>query len=83
MTQNAENQNDYVNGPLMDLRQLGRALNYVMKGRLALPGGHLPPAAHPVPADFVGVGVTTGEDPAIDDFVLEKLADLNLKRCHQ
>ncbi len=80
MTQNAENQEHYVNGPLMDLRQLGRALNYVIKGRLALPGGHLPPAAHPVPADFVGVGVTTGDDPAIDDFVLEKLAELNLKQ---
>jgi hypothetical protein len=80
MNSNSEQQRELVNGPLMDLRQLGGALKYVFKGRLALPGGHIPPSAHHVPADFVGVGVTTGDDPAIDDFILEKLAELGLNQ---
>lgn len=80
MKSSPEKQREFVNGPLMDLRQLGQALRYVFKGRLALPGGHLPQSAHQVPENFVGVGVTTGEDPAIDEFVLEKLAELNLRQ---
>ncbi|MDX1573380.1 MAG: lipopolysaccharide kinase InaA family protein [Methylophaga sp.] len=78
MKSSPEKQREFVNGPLMDLHQLGRAMRYVFKGRLALPGGHLPKSAHQVPENFVGVGVTTGDDPAIDTFVLEKLAELNL-----
>ena len=80
MQQITENQHDYVNGPLMDISQLRHAIKYVLKGRLALPGGHLPPAAHQVPEDFIGVGLSTGEDPAIDDYILAKLAELNLKQ---
>lgn len=80
MKSSPEQQREFVNGPLMDLRQLGSALKYVVKGRLALPGGHLPKPAHQVPEDFIGVGVTTGDDPAIDDFILAKLTELNLQQ---
>ncbi|MEX0615268.1 MAG: hypothetical protein WD177_05090, partial [Methylophaga sp.] len=77
MKSSPEQQREFVNGPLMDLRQLGSALKYVVKGRLSLPGGHLPKPAHQVPEDFIGVGVTTGDDPAIDEFILAKLTELN------
>ncbi|MDT8310347.1 MAG: lipopolysaccharide kinase InaA family protein [Methylophaga sp.] len=80
MKSSPEQQRELVNGPLMDLRQLGNALKYVVKGRLALPGGHLPQPAHQVPEDFIGVGATTGDDPEIDDFILAKLTELNLQQ---
>lgn len=68
------------NAPLMDGKQLRAALRYVFAGRLALPNGHLPEAQHYVPEDFVGVGVTTSADPAVDAAVLDALAQLNLKQ---
>ena len=69
-----------VNGPLMDANQLGVALRYVFAGRLSLPGGHLPLQGHVVPENFVGVGVTTSDDPAVDDYILQQLQALELKQ---
>ena len=63
---------------VMNSALLRSALGYIVKGGLRLPGGHLPPSSHFVPIDFVGVGVSTSDDAAVDDFVLEKLAALNL-----
>lgn len=68
------------NGPLMDANALGAALRYVFAGRLALPDGHLPKSQHRVPDDFVGVGVTTSEDPAVDDYILQQLDELTIKQ---
>lgn len=65
MSSSDPSQNKIENGPLMDANSLGNALRYVFAGRLALPDGHLPEAKHVVPEDFVGVGVTTSEDPAV------------------
>lgn len=46
---------------------------YLLKGRFAFPGGHLPPSGHVVPEDFAGVGVAASVDPAVDDWIIEKL----------
>lgn len=73
-------QNRIENGPLMDANALGCALRYVFAGRLSLPGGHLPETKHIVPEDFVGVGVTTSGEPAVDDYVLQQLDALKIKQ---
>lgn len=73
-------QNKIENGPLMDANSLGGALRYVFAGRLALPDGHLPEAKHLVPEDFVGVGVTTSDDSAVDDYILQQLHELKIKQ---
>lgn len=55
------------------------ALKYVAQGGLSLRGGHLPQSGHRVPDDFAGVGVTASADPAVDDFILENLAELKIR----
>lgn len=55
------------------------ALKYVAKGGLSLRGGHIPQPGHTVPDDFAGVGVTASADPAVDDFIINKLAELNIR----
>ncbi len=80
MSSSDPSQNKIENGPLMDANSLGHALRYVFAGRLALPDGHLPEAQHIVPDDFVGVGVTTSEDPAVDDYILQQLTELQIKQ---
>jgi len=80
MSSSETTQNKIENGPLMDANSLGNALRYVFAGRLSLPDGHLPKTKHVVPEDFVGVGVTTSDDPAVDDYILQQLAELQIKQ---
>ena len=61
-------------------RFLRAVLSYVMKGGLRLPDGHRPVRGHLVPDDFAGVGVATGADPAIDDYVLARLEELGIRQ---
>lgn len=55
-------------------------LAYLLAGRLRLPGGDRPPAGHRVPEGFAGVGVATANNPAVDDYVLARLAELGLRQ---
>ncbi|AFJ01843.1 hypothetical protein Q7C_672 [Methylophaga frappieri] len=64
----------------MDLRQLGRALGYVLKGQLALADGHLTVSGHRVPENFAGVGVATNADPATDEYVITQLQASGIKQ---
>lgn len=54
-------------------------LGHLLGGKLRLPRGHLPPPGHDVPEDFAGVGVAASEDPAVDDFILERLVELGIR----
>lgn len=33
-----------------------------------------------IPTDFIGINVATSPDPAVDNYILERLADLNIKQ---
>lgn len=55
-------------------------LMHVLRGGLRFPRGHLPPAGHEVPEDFAGVGIAASEDPAVDDFILERLNELGIRQ---
>ena len=52
---------------------------YLLKGRFAFPGGHLPPIGHVVPENFAGVGVAASVDPAVDDWIIEKLLSAGIR----
>ncbi|MGL1834093.1 lipopolysaccharide kinase InaA family protein [Rhodocyclaceae bacterium SMB388] len=53
-------------------------LSALVRGRLFIPGGHLPPAGHTVPSDFAGVGVATNADPGTDRQVIAHLRALGV-----
>ena len=55
-------------------------LRYVLRGGLFTQDSHLPPTAHDIPQDFSGICVATGDDPAIDDFVIACLHELGVAR---
>ncbi|MCB5189826.1 lipopolysaccharide kinase InaA family protein [Methylobacillus arboreus] len=75
-------------GPKTQLRQpsmltwqiIRKGLAYILKGKMMIPGSHLPPLAHNVPLDFAGVGVATSSDPAVDDYVLARLQELGIRQ---
>ena len=52
----------------------------VLRGGLLTQDSHLPPTAHDVPQDFSGICVATGDDPAIDDFIIACLHELGVAR---
>lgn len=52
----------------------------VLRGRLFLREGHLPPAGHRVHDGFAGVGVATAPDPATDAAILSALEELGVRR---
>jgi hypothetical protein len=56
-------------------------LGAVLRGRLAMREGHLPPAGHGVPEDFTSVAVAPMSDPAMDDTLLAHLAGLGVRRA--
>lgn len=68
------------NGPVMNGRLLRHALPYALTGGLSFRNGHIPQGGHQIPEDFVGVGVTTNDDPATDEVVLEAIRVLKLKQ---
>ncbi|PKO25263.1 MAG: hypothetical protein CVU35_05090 [Betaproteobacteria bacterium HGW-Betaproteobacteria-8] len=55
-------------------------LAYMLSGKLRSKKGYQPPGGHHVPADFVGVGVATAEDPAVDDAVIGYLNELGIRQ---
>ena len=54
-------------------------LSGIVRGRLSFPGGHRPVAGHTVSDAFVGVGVAAAEDPAVDDYILERLREAGIR----
>ena len=64
---------------VMDSKLLLNALGHVFKGGLRFRKGHIPPHSHKVAADFSGVGVAASSDPAVDDYLVEKLAELGVR----
>lgn len=52
----------------------------LLRGRLFLRDGHLPPAGHRVHDGFAGVGVASAADPATDAAVLVALEQLGVRR---
>ncbi len=57
----------------MSAAMLRPFLAYLLRGRLAFPGGHRPPAGHTVPVRFAGVGVAASPDPLVDDWIIATL----------
>ena len=53
---------------------------YILTGGLWLRGAHLPVSGQLVPDDFIGVCVATQADPAVDDYVIQQLQALGVKR---
>ncbi len=39
-----------------------------------------PLSATQIPSDYIGINVATSSDPAVDDYILERLAELNIKQ---
>jgi hypothetical protein len=67
--------------PSMLTRQvMSDGLKYILSGRLWLKNSHLPVLNHVVPDDFTGVCVASNADPATDEYVLEQLHALAIKR---
>ncbi len=54
-------------------------LAYFLGGKLRTKNGHLPPSGHSISHDFVGIGVTTTEDAAADDFIIARLQELGIR----
>jgi hypothetical protein len=50
-----------------------KGLAYILGGKLYVKRGHLPPADHQVPADFIGICVASAQDAAMDDYVISQL----------
>lgn len=50
-----------------------------LRGRLSFPHAHLPPVGHAIPAGFAGVGVAACDDPAGDDYLIERLRELGIR----
>ncbi len=57
----------------MSMGMLWPFLACLLRGRLAFPSGHQPPAGHTVPLRFAGVGVAASPDPAVDDWIIATL----------
>ena len=61
-------------------RFIRAVLAYLLSGGFRLPDGYRPPKGHLVSEKFAGVGVATGEDPAIDDYILARLEELGIRQ---
>jgi hypothetical protein len=50
-----------------------KGLAYILSGKLYVKRGHVPPAEHKVPDQFVGICVASAADAAMDDYVITQL----------
>lgn len=57
-----------------------KGLAYILSGKLYIRHGHLPPADHPVPADFIGVCVASAADAGMDDYIVAQLRLLGINQ---
>lgn len=56
-----------------------RAIWYIAQGKLTTRRGHMPDHNHHIPNNFVGVGIASEQNPAIDDYVIAQLNTLNIR----
>lgn len=63
---------------VMGITSLRPFLAYLLRGRLAFPGGERPMAGHTVPRRFAGIGVATSPDPAVDDWIISTLRTVGI-----
>lgn len=66
-------------GPHDILNFVGASARFLIRHGRRLHGAHLPPAGHLVPEGFVGVCVASNADPACDEYVLQRLRDMNVR----
>ena len=52
--------------------------SYALRGRLSYRGGHRPPTGHVVPKSFAGVSVAASVDPAVDNYIVERLHEAGI-----
>jgi tRNA A-37 threonylcarbamoyl transferase component Bud32 len=57
-----------------------KGLAYILSGKLYVKHGHLPPAEHKVPDDFIGICVASAQDAAMDDYVIAQLRLLGINQ---
>lgn len=57
-----------------------KGLAYILSGKLRVNNGHIPPANHPVPVDFMGICVATNADASMDDYVIAQLRALDINQ---
>lgn len=57
-----------------------KGLAYILSGKLRVKNGHIPPANHPVPEDFIGICVATSADARMDDYVIAQLRALGINQ---
>lgn len=55
-------------------------LIYILKGGLRIKNGHLPTSQHIIPSNFIGVCVASNPNPAVDDYIVQQLRTLGVKR---
>ncbi len=54
-------------------------LRYFLTGKWRLAAGHIPNGRYPVPEDYFGIRVASSPDPSCDDYVVERLRELELR----
>jgi len=57
-----------------------KGLAYIVSGKLYVKNGHLPPANHLIPEDFIGVCVASSADTDMDDYVIAQLQQLGIRQ---
>ncbi len=55
-------------------------LSYILRGGLRIKNGHLPIEQHVIPNNFIGVCVASNANPATDDYIVQQLQALGIKR---
>jgi hypothetical protein len=55
-------------------------LSYILRGHLRIKNGHLPIEQHDIPSNFIGVCVASNANPATDDYIVQQLQTLGIKR---
>jgi hypothetical protein len=55
-------------------------LSYILRGGLRIKNGHIPSSQHTVPCNFIGICVASNANPAVDDYIVQQLHTLGVKR---
>jgi hypothetical protein len=55
-------------------------LSYILCGGLRIRNGHLPTSRHIIPSNFIGICVASNVNPAVDDYVVQQLQTLGIRR---
>lgn len=64
---------------MIDRKFLLKTIKHTLRGSLFLRKGHIPLAGHTVPENFIGVGVAASDNSGVDDYIINRLHQLNIK----